>query len=224
MIPINQSNGKSLSSEPIIGSIGIFKGDIISEYFSPAGKAELDEKIRLTKEFQKFNKSKIKKYNEDILNEDEKLKIVDSINLHPGYFKFEIGDKVGLIKALNGPNNQNLKKYLEVTRDNQILTGVDIHFPQDITTLINNATEVYLINNKKSSYSLELLNKDRTTRLIHFDEGRAFEFYFMSFCWKENYKHMAEIAAFRNPNSSCPGSTFKKPDKIYSKDIFDKFN
>lgn len=224
MASIGQDQGKSLTTEPILGSIGIFKKDIISDNFSPAGIAELDEKIRITKEFQSFKKSNLKRYNKVILNEEEKLKIVDSINLHPEYFRFEIGDKVGLIKALNNSGNKSLKEYLEVTRGNQILIGVDIYFPQEITALINNATEIYLINNKKSSYSLELLNKDRSSQIINFDQGKPFSFHFMSFCWKENYKGKAEIAAFRNLNSSCPGSTFKDPEKINSKDIFDKYN
>lgn len=223
-ISLRSEQGKSLTSEPHLGTIGIFKKDIISGSFNSAGIAELDEKIRLTTNFQLFRKSILKNYNSGVLHEEDQLQIIDSINLHPGYFKFEIGDKVGLIKALNSPKNQNLKEYLEITKGNQILTGVDIYFPQEITSLIQNATEVYLVNNKKSSYSLELLNRDRTTRIIHFDEGRSFGYYFMSFCWKENKRRKADIAAFRNLNSSCPGSTRNNPDKIYSEDIFDKLN
>lgn len=221
---IGQEQGKSLTSEPILGTIGIFKEDIISRNFTSDGITELDEKIRLTSNFQLFSKSTLKKYNKGILHKEDQLQIIDSLNINPGYSKFEIGDKVGLIKALNSPNNQNLKEYLEITKENQILTGVDIHFPQEITSLIQNATEVYLVNNKKSSYSLELLNRDRTTRIIHFDEGRSFNYYFMGFCWKVNKRGKADIAAFRPIYSSCPGSTLKNPDKIYSEDIFDKLN
>lgn len=221
---IGQEQGKFLTSEPILGTIGIYKDDIISPNFTSAGMAEFEEKIKLTSGFQLFQKSSIKKYNKGVLSDEDQLRIIDSLNIHPGYFKFEIGDKVGLIRALNSPNNQNLKEYLEITKGNQILIGVDIYFPQEITLLIQNATEVYLVNNKKSSYSLELLNRDKTTRIIHFDEGRSFGYYFMSFCWKENKRRKGNIAAFRPINSSCPGSTFKNPKKIYSEDIFDKLN
>lgn len=221
---IGQEQGKSLVSEPVIGSIGIFKEDIISGKFTSAGITEMDEKIRLTSNFQLFKKSTIKKYNRGVLHKEDQIQIIDSLNIHPGYFKFEIADKVGLIKALNSYMNQNLKEYLEITKGNQILIGVDIYFPQEITSLIQNATDVYLVNNKKSSYSLELLNRDRTTRIIHFDEGRSFGYYFMSFCWKENKRRKADIAAFRPVNASCPGSTLKNPNKIYSEDIFDKLN
>lgn len=224
LISLGQDQTRSLSSGPVIGTIGVLQEDIITSKFVQAGLPQLDEKIKLMMEYSLFSKRSLRKFNSGVIKEEQKLKIIDSIELRPGYFKIGISDKVGLIKTLNQEKNRGLKDYLEVTKNNQILTAMEIYFPPEITALLEDATEVYLVNNKKSSYSLELLNKDGSTRLINFDEGHSFGYSFMAFCWNENYKHKADIAAFRNLNTSCPGSTHKNPDKVYSKDIFETLN
>jgi len=221
---ISVGQGKALASEPLIGTVGTFDEDIFSAEFTQAGLPQLDEKIKLAIGYKFFNNRSLRKFNSSVGKEGQKLQIVDSINLKPGYFVMEISNKIGLIKALNQPSNKGLKDYLEATKNNQILTAVEIYFPPQISSLLENATEIYLVNNNKSSYSMELLNNDGTTKIVNFNEGNSFGFEFMAFCWKENYKRNADIAAFRNLSSPCPGSTFKNPDKIYRDDIFKKLN
>src|SRR5690606_8027081 len=106
-------------------------------------------------------------------------------------------DKIGLITALNHPENSNLKTFLETIQENLIVTSQNVFFPSEVAASIDQASEVYLLNNKQSSYSLELLNKDRSRTIIDFKEGTSFDYEFLAFCWRENNRRQLEIAAFR---------------------------
>jgi hypothetical protein len=213
---------KALTSQPLLGTVGSFREGMTSTSFVEAGVPQLAEKIRLDVQKKPFQTGSLKKYNLKVLKEEEKLESIDSIDFRPDYFFLEISDKVGLIKALNGQENEDLRNFLEVTQKQVILSSMRIYFPSEISVLIDQASEVYLVNNKKSSYSLELLDKDRSREIIEFSEGTSFGYNFSAFCWGENQRHKAEIAALRERNRSCPGKTKKNPDKVRSKDVFDK--
>lgn len=209
---------KPLSAQAPPGTIGVFQ----SKNFTEAGYPLLEEKIRLSTQKKPFTKKSLKKYNKKVLNKDQKLEIIDSLDLKPHYYKLEITDKVGLITALNRIENNDLKIYLQTTQKNMMITSVEIYFPSEVSSLIDAASEIYLVNNKKSSYSLELLNKDRTRSIIDFSEGTSFSYGFSALCWRENKRRQPEIAAFRKKGRSCPGNTEKNPDKLKNEDIFEK--
>lgn len=211
-----------LNSHLTLGVIGDFNKNIFSKEFIEMGAPELEERIRLTFQKRKFKINSLKRFNKNIIKEEEKLKIVDSLNIHPTHYVVEIADKVGLIAALNGDQNENLKTFLERTRKSVIVTSMHIYFPAELETLIDQASEIYLVNNKKSSYSLEVLKKDRTREIVEFNDGIAFGYDFSSFCWSEDFKHQLEIAALKENGRSCPGDTEKKPEKLKNKDLFEK--
>lgn len=205
----------------MLGAVGSFQDDIISSNFNEAGVPEFEGKIKLSVEKVFFNKQTLKQYNNKTLNKKNVLRIVDSLDLKPSYLKLEISDKVGLVNTLNNAKNKELKNYIEVTRDKNILTSVWMYFPMKFSNIMENAKELYLINNNKSSYSIEALNMDNTRQILSFKEGTAFGYNFSGFCWTENNKHEAVIATFREVNESCPGNTKKNPEKVTSKDLFD---
>lgn len=214
----------SLSTQPLLGTVGTYSNDLISAKFTEVGVPQLDEKIRISIEKKNFNKRSIREYNKKVSNQDQKLVTVDSLDLKPKYYKLQISDKIGLIDALHSPANATLKNYLEATGKNVILTSLSIYFPDEISDSINNASEIYLVNNKKNSFSLEILNKDRTRKIIEFNDGISFGYNFSGFCWGLNHKRQPEIMALREKGSSCPGETRKKPGKLKGKDIFEKYN
>lgn len=221
LVSIGQERAKTLSSNPMLGTVGSYQDDIISSEFTPSGLPEFDDKIKLSVEKVFFNKQTLKQYNAKTLIEENELRIVDSLDLNPSYLKLEISDKVGMVKAINSAKNKDLKNYIEVTRDKTILTSVWMYVPDKISKIMGNAKELYLINNNKSSYSIEVLNMDNSTQILSFSEGTAFGYNFSGFCWTENYRHEAVIAAFREMNEPCPGNTKKNPEKVTSKDLFD---
>lgn len=224
LVSLGQDEVKTLKSEPVLGVIGVLYDDVISSKFSETGMPKLQEKIKLGIQYKFFNKGSLRRYNSGVIEEDQKLRIVDSLDLRPGYFKLEINDKVGYINSINHLENKEVKAFLEDTKNNQVVSGLEIFFPQEISDHLSRAKGVYLINSIKNLYSLEILNNDGTKGIIDFNQGTSFGYQFMSFCWKENYRHKADVAALREVNSSCPGNTLKNPDKIYSKDIFEKIN
>ncbi|MBZ9731337.1 hypothetical protein LB467_16735 [Salegentibacter sp. JZCK2] len=209
---------KPLASQPLPGTIGVLQ----SAEFIEAGVPKLEEKIRLSFQKKLYKKRSLRKHNKKELQKDQRLKIIDSLDLRPYYYKIEIADKIGLIATLNESENKNLKTFLEATQRNVIITSMEIYFPSEVAGLIDQASEIYLVNNKTSSYSLELLNKDRSRNIIDFNEGTSFGYGFSAFCWRENNRRQPEIAAFRKKGRSCPGVTETNPEKLKSEDIFEK--
>lgn len=209
---------KPLPSQPLPGTVGVLQ----SGKFVEAGVPELEDRIRLSFQKKPFTKRSLRAFNKKVLQQEQKLEIRDSLDVKPVYYKIEIADKVGLIAALNNAKNDGLKTFLEATRENLILTSVDIFFPSEVSAHIDQASEVYLVNNKQSSYSLELLNKDRSRNIIDFNEGTSFGYSFSAFCWALNKRNQPEIAAFWKKGRSCPGNTEKNPEKLKKDDLFEK--
>lgn len=222
MISFGVDPSKAMASQPFPGMVGVYSEDFTSTIFTEAGVPQLDEKIRLSVAKKNFSRSSLRKFNKKVLEKDQKLEIIDSLDVRPLNYIFKLSDKIGLIDALNSPANMSLRNYLQTTDKNVILTSVNIYFPDEIAQAIDNASEIYLINNKKSSYSLELLNKDRSREIIEFTDGISFEYGFSAFCWTENNRRQPVIAAFRGRNGSCPGNTVKDPEKLEKDDVFDK--
>lgn len=219
-----QENLINLNTDPGLGTIGVFQDKLMSNDFNVVGLPELDEKIKLSIKKIYFNNSSLRKYNKKIHEEELKLELVDSLKYDPYYFKIEISNKIGLIEILNNSANKEIRDYLEISGKNLIVTSVFIYFTPEISVLVENALAIYLINNKKSSYSMELLYKDGSGEILNFKEGTAFNYGLSGFCWKANYKREAIIAALRERTDPCPGDSKIDPEKVYSKDIFEKLN
>ncbi len=208
----------SPSSRPLPGTVGLMQSGKFLEF----GVPELEEKIRLSFQKKPFTKKSLKAYNREVFQKEGELEIIDTLDIRPFFYKLEIADKIGIITALNQPENSDLITFLVTTQENLIVTALNMYFPPEVAALIDQASEVYLISNKQSSYSLELLNKDRSRTVIDFKEGKSFDYVFSAFCWRENNRHQPEIAGFRRKGGSCPGETQKNPGKFESEDIFDK--
>lgn len=220
-VGVSETEVKNLENEHIIGTFGTYSNNLLSSKFNEIGLPEFKGKIKLSVAAQEFNKNRLKDYNSRTVDA-KKLQIIDSINLRPTYFRMSISDKVGFVEALNNPDNDELKEYLAVTKNNVVLTEALIYFPEDIASILNAASEVYLVNDKVSSYSLELLMKDKKIHKIDFRNGTSFGYVFSDVCWKEDYRSKAVVAAISVKGEGCPGNSKKNPDKVYSKDVFDK--
>ena len=212
----------ALASEPLPGTVGTYQTDMLSQDFTEVGSPHLQEKIRLAVQKEEFSKGNLRKFNRQLGMGETKLEIIDSVNSRPHYYIINISDKVGLIRELNASVNNNLRSYLESTGENELITSVKIYFPPPVDALLDEASEVYLISDKKSSYSLQLVSKDNSKKVIEFKEGTLFGYGFSSFCWTADRRYRPIIAAFRERNKPCPGNTKKDPGKVKSLDIFDK--
>lgn len=161
-ISFGDDPSKALAPQSFPGMVGAYAQDLTSANFTAAGVPQLEEKIRLAVVKRNFTRSSLRKFNKKVLSKDQKLEIIDSLDVRPQYYNIGISDKIGLIDALNSPGNTSLRNYLKTTEKNVILTSINIYFPDEIAQAVDSASEIYLVNNKKSSYSLELLNKNRS--------------------------------------------------------------
>ena len=218
---VSKSAVKRLDNNPIIGTFGTYNKDLISHKFHEIGLPDFKGKIRLTVSAIKFDKSSFKNYNVQFSNQ-ENLKAADSVDISSSYHRIGIGDMVGFVDAINSDSNKSLKDYLEITQNNLVLSEVLIKFPEAVALQLNAASAVYLVNDKTNSYSLEVFSGGNKALRIEFKEGICFGYFFSDLCWKENRKGDPIVAAIISNGSSCPGNTKQDPDKVHSKDIFDK--
>lgn len=213
---------KPLSTSPVIGNVGVYSGSLLINRFVESGIVILDSKVRLSVQKRKFDKGTLKKYNDKVIDKKDYLKIVDSIDVKPTYYRVKLSDEIGFIESMNAKQNKALINYLRVTNNNVLLSELFIYFSEDHSSKIDNAKEVYLMNSREGAYSLEVLGYENTREIIEFSQGVNFGFDFKEFCWRENYKKEPVIASFKKLNGSCPGSTKSDPEKVKSKDAFDK--
>ena len=115
---------RSIPSQPLPGTVGVFQ----LGKFVETGVPELKEKIRLSFQKKPSTKRNLKTYNNKVHQKEQQLEIIDSLDIRPFFLKIEIVDKIGLITALNHPENSNLKTFLETTEGNLITTSFNKFF------------------------------------------------------------------------------------------------
>lgn len=219
---IGKEAAVALKTSPSLGAVGVFEKEMMAKHFSEVALPELSDKIRLSVDKRSFSRKSLRQFNKQAILKNRAEKAGDSVSLESHFFELKIIDQVGVIDALNNTNNQSLRGFLEETGNNSILTSIWLYFPPSVSGLFENAAQVYLVNNKKNFYTLEVLSQDGTTKNMHFGEGDSFGYGFSDFCWKENYRKELVIAAFRERGESCPGNTEEKAQKVVSEDVFDK--
>src|SRR5690606_40092560 len=101
------------------------------------GVPKLEEKIRLSFQKKPFTKRSLGRYNKKVVQKEQQLEIIDSLDIRPFFYKFEIADKIGLITALNHPENSNLKTFLETIQENLIVTSQNVFFPSEVAASID---------------------------------------------------------------------------------------
>jgi len=197
----------STESLPELGTIGAYTNFLTGKDYQPKTVVNLTNPIRLS-----YKEILIKK--RTYFNKKDSTVIVkDSILL-----SFEILDKISLVKQLN--SDKELLKYVSKSKNYSLVSQVTIHFPDSIYTTINKADELYLIQNKQKTLSLELRKNNKVFDQIEFTEGSIVSYKALEFCWGQNKRRELEIFDLVSKGSKCGKETNTSIKKVKKKNEF----
>jgi len=201
---------KSTTAEnlPELGTIGIFTNYLLEKDHQPKTVVSLSTPIRLS-----YKGISIKE--RELFNKKDPLKIIPKDST---LISFEILDKISLIKQLNADNE--LLKYLTKACNYKIVSQVTLHFPDSVNSRIKKADEVYLIQRKQNTLSLELRKNNKTFDWVEFTDGTIVNFKALEFCWGQNKRRDLEIFDLVSSGSNCGEDTYKSVKKVKKKNEF----
>jgi membrane carboxypeptidase/penicillin-binding protein PbpC len=190
---------------PELGVIGNYKNLLLEDTQISKTILPLQEAIVIKKEL--IEEAKRKLFTKDSLPQETKTSI-----------KFSIIDKMGVVNQIN--NNSQLLENLKLTSQNKIVTEVKIAFPKSIENTILQADEVYLVQEKESTLSLQLRNNNKVSETISFSEGTILDYKASQFCWGKSSKNKIEIFDLVPSNSSCGEELYNSATKAKKKTEF----
>jgi hypothetical protein len=208
-----------------LGSIGSGKKSMLQNAFNPSAVPAYKTPIKVKATPINFNKRSFKLFTKakDLQSADVSIRYVDSIPKKPNYLRLSIADKVGLIKALNDRQNQNIKTYLSINKHANVLTDLSIAVNDQDFEDITKADGILLTESGAKTYALHLYKGNKKARKINFNQGVIFEYKAAYCCWQENYKHQLQIVDLVNSYNSCPNKTYRASKQAKRKNNTYKF-
>jgi len=205
-----------VGSSPIeLGSIGIMRTDEFTKQFSLAAIPVLTNKIRIIVEETSFDKNSAKKFNKLQFNKNQLISLEDTVVSQTSFLRLKIGDKVTWLAEINGKDNSETVNYLKAVSNPVIVSSISISFPPETHKEIIKAQEIYLVNNDKKQYLLELFSNQKLVNTIDLTKGCVFDFDTNGFCWAENEKH--EIGLVDINENGCHKPAYNSFDKAEKK-------
>lgn len=205
VIPDISMRDKDVSSVEL-GMIGSIKTNETSTHFVVSSIPVINEKIRITITERSFDKSSSKKYNKVQKDKDQQIVWEDSIHPHSSYLDLSIGDKVTWLNELNSQANNGVVAYLSSADEPVLIATVSISFPVDLHEELILAQEIYLVNNERKKYLLELFTDQKRIRSVELSSSLLFDYSTKDFCWIENQRHKVIIADINDTGCKKPMS------------------
>lgn len=197
-----------------LGTIGSIKTNETSTQFNTAAIPVLNEKVRISVNERSFDKSSSKKYNKVQNDKSQQIIWEDSIHSRANYIDLAIGDKVTWLRELNAPINNDITVYLRSAHEPVLISSVSIAANVDVHSELMSAEEVYLVNNDRKKYLLELFVSQKRIKTIELSSALLFDYSTKNFCWIENEKHEIIISDINNAGCKKPMSqTYQKVEK-----------
>lgn len=193
---------------PDLGTIGVNSIYLLDKNYQPKTIATLNSPIRLI-------------IDEVKIEEREFFKKKDSLNLRQldsTLVTIQIVDKVLLAQELSA--NKDLLKHLKKADNYSIVSEVTIHFPKTVLSKIRTSDELYLVQNKEKTLSLELRKDNKSIGNVEFEQGRIVDFKTSNFCWGLNRRREAEVFDIIPAGSSCSKETYKSAKMAEKKNEF----
>lgn len=213
VIPDISMRDKDVSSVEL-GMIGTVKTNEASTHFIVSSIPKINDKVRITITERSFDKSSSKKYNKVQKDKDQQIVWKDSIHAHSSYLELSIGDKVTWLNELNSQANNDVVAYLRSADEPVLIASVSISFPEDLHRELMSAQEIYLVNNERKKYQLELFIDQKRIRSVELSSSLLFDYRTKHFCWIENQKHKVIIADINDTGCKKPMSeTYQKVEK-----------
>ncbi|MCB4797231.1 hypothetical protein [Neotamlana laminarinivorans] len=208
---LQQFNQKKTTQQITLGSIGLSKDFVLQPNYYGAAIPNYIEPIKVMVSAIPFTKQNYKQFLK--ANKTQKTNVevhyVDSVNIKPIYFKIQIADKVGVIKALNNTANNDVKTYLSYNKNANLINGISIALTKKDTELLQKADAVFLEMKAHKSIALQLYTENKTSHTIWLSQGVVFGFESLSCCWQQDQRHKLNIIDVISPFTNCPKSTYK---------------
>ncbi|MCL6220600.1 hypothetical protein [Zunongwangia pacifica] len=176
-----------------------------------------DEKIKLSWRENKLGQREINRVNRS-LNQNEKLEIIDSLDIFPKALVVEIADYPSVISNLKQPNNRKELSLLKNDPSLRLVYSLNIFFKEKEASQIKDASVLYLTNPSKGIYSIEAIQRDGVKNRIYFQDGIIIEKATKGFCWQLNYRNQPELIDISN---RCPKGTEKDSQDL---EVIDKID
>lgn len=191
---------------PEIGTIGVFEKYVFQKINNPKTILKIDTPIRL--DIQNIEIKKINFFkNKDSLTRKKK----DSILV-----KLKVVDELSLVQQIN--KNKELLNYLKRTNDNTVVTEVTINYPNVILSKLKNADELYLVQNKEKTLSIQLRKNNKILDPIEFSSGKIVNYKVSNFCWGSSSKYgKVKIISLTGNNTRCNADTYNSPKRAERK-------
>lgn len=193
---------------PELGTIGVYETFLLGTNYQPKTVISLSESVKLHLE-------KIKIEPRQLLIKRDSIQKPKQDSTH---VTLEILDKLRVINEIN--SNPTLLRYLMETNQNRLVSQVRINFPKPILNQLLAAEEVYLIQNRQKTLSLELRSGNQKTGQVEFSEGTIVDFQTSEFCWGQNERRKIVVFDLVPMGSQCSETSFKSVKKVKKKNEF----
>ncbi len=190
---------------PELGTLGVYKNYTLQTIAQSKTIMDLEAPLRLMAVQQKVAKRKI-----FVKKDSLQRKKNDSLLV-----SLEILDKISLVETLN--KDKELVRYLKGGNDFGVVTGVTIHFPETLRSSIARAQELYLVQNKEKTLSIEVRNQNKVAKTIEFGEGKIVSYKASHFCWGTSNGYKVRIMDLVDEGKTCGEDQYKSAKRAERK-------
>lgn len=207
---INNQNYCIATTPVEIGAIGVSKKNLYGSHFHFNAIPELNQKIRVSALRLPFTKAIYKAYLKStrLKGEKEIVKYVDSLAVKPFFISLKIIDEVAVLQELKANKNANIYSFLKSSTNSKLINTIFMVLEPITQNEIQQAEELYLVNNKHKKYSLELYKDKKLFRIVDFSKGAVFAYKNSTFCWKEDSRHKVVLDYLIDENESCKDKSY----------------
>lgn len=207
-----QQTLQSKTTNPVtLGSIGLHRDFVLLTDYQNTAIPEYKEPVKLSVSMNAFEKATYKAFENANALQSQKVAVtyIYSLPNKPHFLHLKIADKVAILNALNDKQNMDVKNYLTNKYDAKVVSSISIVFSDTQMQTILNADNVFLTQNGRKSYELQLYKANTLLQSISFNEGVVFGYNTSGFCWQENDKHKLQLVDIVDGNRSCGPKTYK---------------
>lgn len=210
-VSIQQNLQSKTTNQVTLGSIGLHRDFVLLNDYQNTAIPEYPEPIKLSVSMTAFEKATYIAFENANVLQSQKVTVtyIDSLPNKPHFLHLKIADKVAILNALNAKQNMDVKSYLTNKYDAKLVSSISIAFSDTQMQAILNADNVFLAQNGKKSYELQLYKANSLLQSISFNEGVVFGYNTSGFCWQENDKYRLQLVDIVDGNRSCGAKTYK---------------
>jgi len=202
--------------EPLVlGSIGSGKEFILQKEFNNTSYPTLLKPIKVSALKTPFTTSTYKSFlkSNKLQSISLNIKYIDSLEEKPFYVKLQIADVVSVVDALNDVSNSNVKSYLSINDNANLITDLSIALNTEHLKKVEQAKSIFLIEHTPKTYALQLHLDNNIKEVLYFNDGVIFGYKTANCCWQENKRHHLDIVDLVSTYTNCPNKTYRVAKK-----------